>query len=163
MAYEATVTYTKPIIRSGIGHFWRRYIAWHGFAAIAICAFATVVLFAIGDRSWITGVLLTLTVLLSLMSTAVYVVFLRRSLWKFNLMDSKSVTFIFGEDSISTSSDLGKSELSWKAIEQVWKFSDVWLLFAARTVFITLPIADIDKTVQDYVAERVRCHGGRIR
>ena len=162
MTHQATVIYTRPIIRKAVRHFWLRFIAWHGFAAITICLIGTTVLAVAGNRSWMIGALGAAGLILLITSTSVYVVFLRRSMWKFDRMASKSVAFTFSEDRFTTASDLGSSELSWKAIEQVWRFPEVWLLFAAKTTYVTLPIAEISQSTQDFIVEQVVRHGGRV-
>ena len=162
MTYQATVTYTKPIIRSAMRQFWFRYIAWHGFAVIAISTIVAAVLIATGDRSWVAGMFAVLSIISLATSTAVYVVLLRRSFWRFNHMHSKSANFTFSDESLTVASDLGKSEMSWRAIKKIWKFPDVWLLFVSKSVFITLPLSDIDASTQEFIAEQTVRHGGRV-
>lgn len=77
-------------------------------------------------------------------------------------MHSKSANFTFSDESLTVSSDLGKSEMSWRAIEKIWKFPDVWLLFVSKSVFITLPLSDIDASTQEFIAEQTLRHGGRV-
>src|SRR5579863_4457153 len=122
MPHQATITYTRRIIRKAVGHFWFRFIAWHGFAAIAICIIGTIALAVAGNRSWMVGALGALGLMLLTTSIAVYVVFLRRSMWKFDRMASKAVVFTFAEERFTMASDLGSSDLSWKAIEGLWKY-----------------------------------------
>jgi YcxB-like protein len=162
MTHQATITYTHSIIRRAVAHFWFRFVAWHGFAAIAICVGGAVALAVAGDRSWKLGVLGTFGFVLLTMSAAVYIVFLRRSMSKFERMGSKTVVFTFSDERLATASDLGNSVVSWKAIERIWKFPDIWLLFVAKTAYITLPITDIDKATQDFIVEQVVQHGGRV-
>jgi hypothetical protein len=162
MTHQTTVTYTREIIRKAVGHFWLRFIAWHGFAAIAFCIVGTIVLAVAGNRSWLVGALGAIGLMLLTTSTGVYVAFLKRSMWKFNRMASKSVVFTFADERFTVVSDLGSSELSWKAIEQVWRFPELWLLFASKTTYITLPIADIDPSAKDFIIEQVVRHGGRV-
>ena len=162
MTHQAPITYTRPIIRKAVGHFWFRFIAWHGFAVIAISVIGTVVLAAIGNRTWMVGALGALGLVLLTTSSAVYVVFLRRSMWKFDRMTTKSVVFTFSDDRFTTASDLGSSDLSWKAIEKIWQIPEVWLLFAGKTTYVTLPVAGIDQSTQNFIVEQVVRHGGRV-
>ena len=162
MTHQATVTYTRSIIRRAVAHFWFRFIAWHGFAAIAIFTGGAVALAVAGNRSWMLGAFGVLGCILLATSAAVYIVYLRRSMWKFDRMGSKTVVFTFSDERFATASDLGSSELSWKAIERIWKFRDIWLLFVAKTAYITLPITDIDRATQDFIVEQVVRHGGRV-
>jgi hypothetical protein len=162
MTHQATVTYTRSMIRRAVAHYWFRLIAWHGFAAVAICVGGTIALAVAGDRSWMLGALGAIGFVLLTMFVAVYIVFLRRSMSRFDRMGSKAVVFTFSDERFTTASDLGSSELSWKAIDGIWKFPDIWLLFAAKTAYITLPITDIDKATQDFIVEQVVRHGGRV-
>ncbi len=88
MTHQTTVTYSRQIIQKAVEHFWRRFIAWHGFAVIAICGVGSLGLLLAGDRSWRVGALGALTLLLVTLSLAVYVTYLRRSIWKFERMTS---------------------------------------------------------------------------
>src|SRR5579862_988769 len=116
MTHQATVTYTRSIIRRPAAHFWFRFIAWRGFAVIALGVGGAVALAVAGDRSWRLGVIGTLAVLLLTMSAAVYIVNLRRSMWKFDRMGTKTVVFTFSDERFTTAYDLGSSDVSWKAI-----------------------------------------------
>jgi hypothetical protein len=51
MIQHATVTYSREILRKAVKHFWLRFIAWHGFAALGLCCLCFSVLLLTGDRS----------------------------------------------------------------------------------------------------------------
>lgn len=55
--------YTEAIIRRTTLRFWRRYIAWHGFAAVALMGACLLYLVAIGDYSWYVCVMGTILAL----------------------------------------------------------------------------------------------------
>jgi hypothetical protein len=162
MTHSATVTYSRGIIWKAVSRFWVRFIAWHGFAAIGICVVGCLGLLLAGNRSWLVGALGAVGVMLMITAASVYVVFLRRSLWKFDRMSAKSVAFQFSDEGFSSVSDLGSSTLSWRAVEKVWRFSDVWLLFVGKTIYITLPIAEVDEATRTFITNQVAQHGGRV-
>ncbi len=163
MAYEASVTYSREIIRKAIRQWWMRFIAWHGFLAIGASLLGFAALMFAGYRSWEVGVLGAAAAMLTTLAIALFFVYLRRSMSKFERMRSKCVRFTFTDDRFCMESDIGKSELSWESIEQVWQFSDLWLLYVSKTVFMILPTAEMDKATRSFIVEQVTRHGGRVK
>jgi hypothetical protein len=162
MTHQATITFTPAIIHQAVRHYWWRTTGRHGLLWMTLTFSGTAVLLVKGDRSWLVGGLGTVSALLALSTTCLYVVSLRRALWKFNRMLSKSIHFTFTESEISSTSDLGSSKFSWRAIMEVWRFPDVWLLFVAKNIYFILPLAELDLSIQAFIADRVAHHGGRV-
>ncbi len=70
-------------------------------------------------------------------------------------IESESITFETCE-SIST--------MKWRAIKQLWKFSDVWLLsrYKTKTTCFVLPVTQLDEAISKAIEEKVKQHGGRV-
>ena len=162
MVYETTVTYSRQIIRYAIRRFWFRFIAWHGFLAIGLGMLGCVVLWCLGRRSWELGAMGAFTAIAVSLAGAVYVTHLRRSMWKFNRMPSKQVQFRFSDDRFSSMSELGASDVAWGTIERIWRFDNAWLLFVSKTVYMILPITQLDEPMRQFLVERVKSSGGRV-
>lgn len=163
MSYEITVTYTPAIVRRAVRRFWFRFIAWHGFASVAVAIGVFVSLLAAGRDDWLVGVFGVLSLLLVLMGSGVYFTYLRRSLAVLRAMKEPKAVFRLTDERFGSESDVGKGELSWTAIKEIWAFPEVWLLFVAKNQFITLPIADVSDDARTFLRERVTASGGTVR
>jgi len=75
---------------------------------------------------------------------------------KFNRMEKLTAKFHFTDERIAIESDIGKNELSWKMIEKIWEYPSVWLVFIAKQGYITLPTANLDDELKQFIAVKVR-------
>ena len=154
---------SKQIIRKATGCFWLRFIAWHGLMTIGLFLAAATAMVITRPRNWLTGATVAIAILLTTLAAALYFVRLNRALWKLDRMPSKSVRFTFTDDALGMESDTARSEVAWQMVERIWRFRDVWLLFVAKSVYVALPIVDLDQNVRDFIVDRVIQHGGRVR
>ncbi len=143
--------------------FWTRFIAWHGFAAVALVAACFLYLLAAGDYSWYVGVIGTVLVLGAGVGGAVYFVYRNRSLAAFRRMLEPTVTFDFSDAGISTTSDLGSGSLSSRAIAQVWTFPEAWLIFTAKSTYFIIPAESLTDNVRRFIRSKVLEHGGVVK
>ncbi len=159
---QTTVTYSEALIRRAIFRFWRRFIGWHGFAAIAVasalCGWAV---FWQAEK-WITYGSLVLWLLLLSTSVGVYVVYLRRSLATFRRMNDPTVEVTIADDEFRLKSSLVDSSVKWRAIETIWRFPEAWLLFVGKNVFMTLPIDAISMEDRELMCAKVKDNGGQV-
>lgn len=152
--------YSESLIRSAVAAFWWRTVGLKFVLAFLSLAAGVGYLLLAGDRSWFVGAIGTVLVLALALVAALYVVHLRGSIARFRRMNAKEATLVAESDKLVLASDVGSSELRWSAVADVWRFKEFWLLFFSRAQFVTLPVADLDVGAQEFIAERVRSHGG---
>ena len=162
MPHEATLIYSKALLRHAVFAFWRRSVGISFFVALLVAALGLGVLVAQGVASWLVGALAAVLVLGIAYATAVYVVHYRKSLRKFLQMDEPRATFHADESSFTMSSDIGTTTLQWSAVKELWQFPSVWLLLYSKAQFSTLPLACLSPETQAYIVQRVRESGGKV-
>ena len=77
MPHEATLIYSKALLRQAVFAFWRRSVGVGFFVALLIAALGLVVLVALGQSSWIIGGLATVLAVGIAFAMVVYVVHYR--------------------------------------------------------------------------------------
>ena len=162
MPHEATLIYSKTLLRQAVFAFWRRSVGVGFFVALLIAALGLVVLMALGQASWLIGGLAVVLVLGIAFATVVYVVHYRNSLRKFRQMDNPQATFRAEESSFTMSSDIGTTTLQWSAVKELWQFPSVWLLLYSKSQFTTLPLACLPPETQAYIVQCIRAAGGKV-
>ena len=86
MPHEATLIYSKALLRQAVFAFWRRSVGVGFFVALLVAAIGLVVLVALGQASWIIGGLAAVLSVGIGFAVVIYVVHYRRSLHKFRQM-----------------------------------------------------------------------------
>lgn len=162
MNREVTVRYTPEIIKFAAWQFWRRSVGTGGFVVFALMLALAVYLFVRGDRSWQLGAIGAVVLLCFLFGVASYRIYLSRSMEKFKRISDSVAKFQFTENGIWAESDIGSSEVRWSFIEKIWIFPSVWLLFYPKQGYSTLPVADIDRELQQFIIKKVRENGGEV-
>jgi hypothetical protein len=162
MPHEATLVYSKALLRQAVFAFWRRSVGVGFFVALLVAALGLGVLVAQGMASWMVSTLAAVLVLGIAFATVVYVVHYRNSLRKFHQMDKPQATFCADESSFTISSDIGPTTLQWSAVKELWQFPSVWLLLYSKAQFSTLPLACLPPETQAYIVQRVRESGGKV-
>lgn len=155
MNREITASYSRELVKFVVWKFWTRSIGLSGFAAFAALCIAFIFVFIIGDRSWLLGFLGAAVVFTLGIGGASYFIYLNRSMEKFNRMETPTAKFHFTDEGIGIESDIGKNQLSWKMIEKIWEYPAVWLVFIAKQGYITLPTANLDDELQQFIVEKV--------
>lgn len=74
---------------------------------------------------------------------------------KFKRMDEPTAKFRFTDDLIGIESNIGWTELSRKMIEKIWKYPSLWLVFIAKQGYITLPTANLDEELKQFITAKV--------
>ena len=148
--------------RRAVFAFWRRVTGWPHLLAIAFL----IVCFALhrwsGHRSWWVGAFCAFLILVVGITTLIYVVHLRSSLSRFRQMRSPEATLVLGENRFSLSSDIGASEMEWRAITEIWRFPDFWLVFFSRSQFVTIPTGDLNDAAQDFIITNATANGAKV-
>jgi hypothetical protein len=153
---------SEALVRRAIRAYWIRQVG-PVFPAVAIVLTGYVVYrFAIGDRSWVVGVMATTVLLSFLLMAATYVVHLRRSLERLRRMGAPEATLELGEDRFRISSGSGSSEIEWSLIRQVWRFEGVWILFFSASEFMLLPTTALPSEARELILAKAKGAGARI-
>ncbi len=155
--------FTEAIVRRAIKAFWWRSTGWSYFIAMAFIVGFLIYLVAIGDRSWRVGAGAVVVGLGLAMAVLLYVVHFRGSINRFRRMKVPEVTFEAGDDRFRMISDIGTIEAAWSAIVELWQFPDFWLIFYSRSQFNTLPMEGVDSAGREFILDRVREHGAKVR
>jgi hypothetical protein len=159
---QIEATYSEELVKRATMRFWVRLIGWHGFAVTALMAIAIAYLFASGDTSWyvtLSGCVLALALVVG---SAAYFVYRHRALTTLRRMSRPTASITLTDAGLSTKSDLGGGDLSWRAITRVWRFPEVWLLFVAKGSYFTIPTEALTDEVRKFIETKVHEHGGRI-
>jgi len=159
---QATLHYSDALVRRAVSAFWWRTVGWQFVLAVVALAGGLGYMLLNGDRSWFVGACGVVLGLGFVLLAALYFVHLRGSLERFQRMRVKEATLEADSEKVVMTSDVGKSELKWSAVGDLWRFEGFWLLFVSRAQFVTLPVADLPQDVQEFIVERVRSRGGKV-
>jgi hypothetical protein len=116
-----------------------------------------------GERSVFVGALGAVVVLAAFYYGAAFSAAHRRAVATFDRLADKTSEFVFTEDGFSMRDDLGYREWPWRAVREVWRTKRAWIvIFAARSGYLAMPIADISDQTKVFVVEHVTRHSGRV-
>jgi hypothetical protein len=156
MNREITVSYSRELIKFAVWKFWTRNIGLRNFVIFALVCVAFILVFLSGDCSWFLGFLGAAIVFSFGLGCVSYFISLRSSMKKFNRMETPTAKFRFTDERIGIESNIGWTELSWKMIEKIWEYPSVWLIFIAKQGYVTLPTANHDDELKQFIVRKVR-------
>ena len=156
MDREISVRYSPELIKFAVWKFWTRTIGPSGFGGFAVVFVGFVYFLLVGDRSWFLGFLGAVVAVGLGIGVVSYFIYLNRSMEKFKRMEEPTAKFRFMDERIGIESNIGWTELSWKMIEKIWKYPSVWLVFIAKQGYVTLPTADLDKELIQFITLKVK-------
>jgi hypothetical protein len=162
MKYEVKAEYTETLVKTATRRFICKFLGWDYVAMCMVMLVASIVLLALGRRDWLVGALGMLTVLSTGMAVMLWLTFHRRALATLRKMTTPAATFTFDDDGIAVFSDLSTGMLKWRAVQKVWCFPEVWLLFVDKGVYSTLPTACLTDAVKTFIIERLKEQGTKI-
>ena len=162
MNREITVSYSPELIKFAVWKFWTRNIGLKNFVIFAVVCVAFILVLWGGDRSWFLGFLGAAIVFSFGIGCMSYYMSLRNSMEKFNRMETPTAKFRFTDERIGIESNIGWTELSWKMIEKIWEYPSVWLVFIAKQGYVTLPTANLDDELKQFIVRKVRESNGGI-
>jgi hypothetical protein len=157
-----TLHYSKDLIRKAVIAFWWRVIGWRYLATLVLLSTSLIYLLAVGDRSWVIGVVGFGFALGVIFAAALYVIHYRASLARFRRMRSSEAIFEPGAQTFRISSGIGSVDLTWSAIKEIWCFPDFWLFFFSPAQFNIIPLADLDSEAREFILGRLRSQGIKI-
>jgi hypothetical protein len=162
MRHAATLRYDERLVSRAVLRFWLRSMSWPTLVGVAIVVAALTTRLAVGDRSWVVGLLGGIALLGVVLPAAVYVIHYRNSMAKLRELGNPVATLLVEESSFTLSSDAGASTLKWSAVTELWRFDTFWLLLFSKAHFATIPLEGVSAEMQSYIAGRVDATGGKV-
>jgi len=157
-----TLRYTKALVIAAVNRFWLRTVGVHFVIAYGLMVLFFGYLIATGNRSWLTGAIGTILVVAFAFLAALYIRHYRDSIQLLQNLNSQEAFLEFDDTVFRLSSEVGKNEMKWKLVSEVWMFPDFWLVFVTRAQFFTLPTADLDENVQGLLRSRFEAVGAKV-
>ena len=154
--------YSKPLIMRAIKAYWWRQVGPLFLMATIFMAGFLIYRVVQGDRSWLIGLIGTVVFMAVTIMVASYLVHLKRSLSKLELMGKPEATLELEDDRFRVSSGSGSSEIEWSLIKQVWCFDEVWLLFFSAGEFMTLPIKNVSAESKELIISKLKMVGAKV-
>ncbi|WP_373532732.1 YcxB family protein [Vampirovibrio sp.] len=68
----------------------------------------------------------------------------------------------FSDEFVMINSELGNSELKWKAFERLWRFKDFWLLFNTSLTAFILPKKALSTELENFILENLKANHIKI-
>ena len=163
MNREITVVYTRDLIKLAVWKTWIHNRSGKQTVAFVFCCAACVLLLIEGERSWFVGFLATAAALLLIANLAEYRLDASRATAKFDRAETDATRqFAFTDANIKITSDSGQTEFSWKTIKKVWRYPTMWLILVRNEGFFTLPNANLDDKLENFIIGKVRENGGKV-
>jgi hypothetical protein len=160
MSIKAELVYDRGLVLRGINSHWRNVVGFRFLVALGLVVASTSVLLCIGNRSWFVGVLGAAPLLCVSFLFTLYLSHRHSALARLHAMGRPTVNFSADESGFTLQSSLGASTLPWSSIKSISRFPDYWLVYFARSQFITLPIANLPTSTTEFVAAQVATAGG---
>jgi len=143
---------------------------WRYYALISVLAVQTLFFLIMGTRDWIVGALGAALLGCVITPIASYVTITRHvnKVLKSRSAGSanhrlESTEYVVSEDGVRVTAPLGTACLPWTRISRLRRFRHVWLLYTGAHCVAAWPIDSLRTELQDFVVERVRSHGGRLK
>jgi hypothetical protein len=161
--HTVTVHYSETIVRDAATKFFLRYHKFRSFLIVAALVIVIGILTSWMGRD-LSGVpFVAIGVLCVLLATLIRWSYVRLGVRRFRSMGEPIAEWSFAEFGFSTRTGLGYAEMSWKTVDKVWRYPDIWLIFfKGGPAYSTLPVGAVASDVRDFIASRVQAHGGRL-
>jgi hypothetical protein len=162
MTYEITVTYTESLVRTATRRFLVKFLGWDYLAVCLLMLICLGVLVALGQRGWFVGAAGAVLALAILVAVSVIIGYHRRATSALRKMRTPQAKWVFDDDGIAVESDVSAGRAKWRAIEKLWCFPEVWLLFVARGVYSTLPVDALSEETKAFILHKLQEAGAKI-
>jgi len=160
-SYDLTITFTRELLLRANRYFLVRSFGFRGTVSLLAVVLLFVYLLVSGERDWLFGASAAGVFFVIVLIVMVFRVRQEYAVKRFEMMKDKSAHLRFGSDMVEMTSDLGRSEVPWNQFVQLWRQPDFWLLFYDRNAFVTLPAAQLEPELRDFIVEKVRQNGGK--
>jgi len=108
---------------------------------------------------WI-AVVWTAFVISCLQYLVAYVRYRRRSLAWLRDAEDTAVSYTFSNDGIAISSEQGASLVKWRALDELWRYPDIWLLIRRKVQYFVLPTRSLPEDLQAAIERWMRLGAG---
>ena len=162
MTYEITVTYTESLVRTATRRFLMKLLGWDYLAVCLLMLAGLGVLVALGQRGWFVGAVGAVLALAVLVAASTTIAYHRRATSALRKMKTPQAKWVFDDEGIAVESDVSAGRVKWRAIEKLWCFPDVWLLFVAKGVYSTLPANDLPDETKAFILNKLQEAGAKI-
>jgi len=155
MEHALEVNYDRPLIRRALNRFMVKRLGWLTLALIVGLAVSLIVEFACGSWSvWYTAMLTGWIIVVGLL-IVVYSARIRASEGFFQKSENCKVQFVFSDDGVTTSSDIGTSHVKWNVFDEILKFPEVWLLVYAGSGYMTIPVDRLSEEAKIFIESKI--------
>ncbi|MBU1412480.1 YcxB family protein [Myxococcota bacterium] len=161
--YETTLIYEESVVSRAVRCYWRRSLGVGYWIALLMVVVSLGVLLVQGTQAWILVTLTATTVLAVGFAALFFIVHYRSSLGRFRRMVPPEAKFAVDDETFAFTSSMGEAKLKWSVIRELWKFDDLWLILYAQGGFNVLPVAGVLKPMREFIEDRVKASGGKIR
>ena len=163
MNRKITAIFTRDIIKIAVWKTWIHNRSGKQTVVFVFCCAACVFRLIEGERSWFVGFLAVCGALLLIINLADYWLDASRETAKFDRAETDATRqFAFTDANIKIISDSGQAEFAWKTIKKVWRYPTIWLILVRNEGFFTLPNANLDEELENFIIGKVRENGGKV-
>ena len=162
MQLETTTTYNRDIINKAALIFWKKHFATSFVISILGVVLALVLIFLLDSKDWISGTVLSISVIGCIIFILSFFIYRRRSFSIFQEMEAPVVKWTFTDENIIAESGAGKSEFKWKIIKELIKSDGLWLLVYKNSSYSTFPLSGVSENILNFLSSKVIASGGKI-
>ena len=130
--------YAEPLMKEVIAYYIRREYMGKCIWLFVLAVLLPLTDFVVADFWYSVFTALPAFALLALFVFG-YQARIQDSLKKLAALDDGKVTLTLGEATVSTESEIGKSEVKWKMFTELWECRSAYLLVFTNRHFLTLP------------------------
>lgn len=156
---EREYTYTKELARMATRRFLRRH-----FRGVLIIVPAIAILGLVGLVAGFANTFTFLASALPFLFIAVWYSYIKRAEKVATRLRDPKITLLADENGLTLRSIDHTSTISWSRIEEVWKFSDVWLIFpyGVGSAYTALPTSVLSDGAIEFVSAKLAEGGTKI-
>jgi hypothetical protein len=161
---EIPVTYTPEVVRAAALAVWRHGGGMRNLLLMA--GVATFFIVSTAVRAAWTPADVGLAVLAGLavvMPLFTYRMLLGQGMARFHAMGGTTARLSVDADGLRLVTVAGAAEIPWEAVRAVSTSPSAWVLFLARSAYLSLPGSDLPDAVRAEIRARVTQHGGRVQ
>jgi len=160
---ELTIEYSPAIVTRAASRFLQRFFGVSGTVSLTLLWLIFGVLVAAGYHGWFTIALATFLFTSTVFFGAVFVIYRRRAVAGLRRFVPPEVTFVFTDEGFSSKSSVGESFIRWQAVQKLWRFPEVWLLFVSDRQYVTFPVEQVPDDLRDHIAKKIQSTGAKIQ
>lgn len=161
-AVSFRVRYTKDHCLASAWRYWQRRLGLRYAIELTIGS-GLLVLATQGPYRWLEIALMVAVGIFAVLGAAIFFVHWSRAVAGLRALDPPESTWTLTEEAVAQKSSLGESAIVWKALREVWRFDDLWLLVWGKDVYSSIPVGQLPPAARAMIERRVQESGGRVR